>query len=202
MEECGANFECSNLSGHDPICVCNNHWEGDDCDSCPDNWDPEKECAECRNYWSGANCETCNGYGDLCQCPSDEYIPQPGSERCWTCPRYAMAVEGQCTQNYASITWSTATASCPQSFHLPNREEIGALLDNCFHVGSTSVCDSCENSTVCSQMYGNIVEYDAPIGWVSNSCSADQAYYFLLFTGRYLGICSGSDATMAAICVK
>lgn len=68
--------DCATCADHwDPAqdCgQCKNHWTGDECDECPANWDPGRDCAECAGHWEGAQCEVCPGNWD----------PANGCDRC------------------------------------------------------------------------------------------------------------------------
>jgi len=60
----GLHVECSQGA-----CICLNHWEGEECTRCPDNWDSGQNCAVCRNHWvdQDNDCGTCPGNWDLGQ---------------------------------------------------------------------------------------------------------------------------------------
>ncbi|MDJ0763656.1 MAG: DUF4215 domain-containing protein [Myxococcota bacterium] len=67
VEDCsGDNIICVNLSTLDARCECTNHWEGDDCEDCPGNWDEDEDCNVCENHWidQGDDCGTCPGNWD------------------------------------------------------------------------------------------------------------------------------------------
>jgi hypothetical protein len=65
QDEC-SNAECVNSSSTTAVCSCTNHWQGEDCEECPDNWDPEQDCAVCENHWvdEDNDCGTCPGNWD------------------------------------------------------------------------------------------------------------------------------------------
>jgi hypothetical protein len=47
-------------------CECLTHWEGDDCNACPEFWDPEQDCDACLgNRDLATDCTTCTGNWDL-----------------------------------------------------------------------------------------------------------------------------------------
>jgi len=56
-EECPDNAECVNTSPTEAECVCVNQWQGEGCEECPENWDPEQDCDECLPGWSGEACD-------------------------------------------------------------------------------------------------------------------------------------------------
>lgn len=57
--------ECPENWDPDQACnACRTHWEGTDCETCPDNWDEAADCAVCKNHWEGDNCEVCPGNWD------------------------------------------------------------------------------------------------------------------------------------------
>lgn len=48
VENCpDQHAECINLSTKTAECRCLYQWEGDDCNTCPDDWDSTKDCSEC-----------------------------------------------------------------------------------------------------------------------------------------------------------
>ncbi|MCP4678710.1 MAG: hypothetical protein GY854_25015 [Deltaproteobacteria bacterium] len=60
-EDCvSQNLECRKTSETTAECRCKNHWEGEDCDICPENWDASKDCAVCKDGWYGENCNKTN----------------------------------------------------------------------------------------------------------------------------------------------
>jgi len=95
---------CVNTDYNGYECRCNNHWEGENCDICPGNWDPEKTCNMCRGNWDEQqNCEACMSHwvdedNDCGTCPEywdperacSECIPPWGGADCDKyCVRYA-----------------------------------------------------------------------------------------------------------------
>jgi hypothetical protein len=75
-----------------PTCGCFNHWMPmyglEDCDYCPDNWDPEQDCNGCIGNWDiESNCQTCLGnwslYHDCTECKNN-WIDD--NNNCGTCP--------------------------------------------------------------------------------------------------------------------
>ncbi|MDJ0764426.1 MAG: DUF4215 domain-containing protein [Myxococcota bacterium] len=64
-EECTSNNSiCVELWHSKAECRCVNHWVGEDCDVCPDNWDADQDCDACKYHWTGQDCETCPGNWD------------------------------------------------------------------------------------------------------------------------------------------
>jgi len=61
IKECdGTGQICRNISSFRAECVCRNHWQGENCDICPGNWDPDSDCSECLNGWDpGRDCAVC-----------------------------------------------------------------------------------------------------------------------------------------------
>ncbi len=62
--ECPENSACVNTSKEEAACQCTAHWEGENCSTCPGNWDSEQDCNACRNQWEGENCSICPGKWD------------------------------------------------------------------------------------------------------------------------------------------
>ncbi|MEZ4472267.1 MAG: hypothetical protein R3F60_16020 [bacterium] len=62
--ECGDHQTCVDQTA----CACVAHWQGPDCQTCPANWDPDRNCNACLPHWDGVRCDTCRGNweGDRC----------------------------------------------------------------------------------------------------------------------------------------
>ena len=76
-EECPQNAECVNTSSTTAECVCVNHWLGEECEECPENWDPEQDCGECLPGWGGESCD------DYCVRFVDTDAPEGGDGLSW-----------------------------------------------------------------------------------------------------------------------
>jgi predicted outer membrane repeat protein len=88
-ESCPAHSSCADDGAGSATCVCTNHWQGDGCDVCPDNWDPSADCAECETHWidEGNDCGTCPGNWDAtanCAECLNHWIDEDND--CGTCP--------------------------------------------------------------------------------------------------------------------
>jgi hypothetical protein len=69
--------------------ACQTNWEGSDCETCPDNWDPAANCAVCENQWvdDGDDCGTCPGNWDpTADCAICENQWVDDGDDCGTCP--------------------------------------------------------------------------------------------------------------------
>jgi hypothetical protein len=207
---------CSDAGG-DVKCVCRNHWQGDSCEVCPGNWDPNKGCNECKGSWAGSNCETCSGFGDRCQCPNNTYAPQPGTDYCWTCQlheslSFLEATDGVCRSGNGAdgkrLGWLEADAECKAiGFRLPTPDEAMGLLDNCSVNPNLSIsCSQCVSSTTCKSMYYNSNWDEETIGtiWNSESCGADKYWRSSVRDGwaRNPNACEDDNAISYMVCVK
>jgi len=206
VETCPDNADCENVDATTASCECRNHWEGEDCETCPGNWDPLADCAECAGEWTGDDCETCGGYGDNCQCPDSTYTPQPGTNLCWTCTLDETAVDGVCPipsiANYFS--WTEASAACPSGFRIPTNEEVSALFEGCDWYGDELLCAGCESSSPCSSMYSSNFGY--PI-WTADSCDVGSYWRAGIEGSTACFYCTGhcvEETTIGAnvICVR
>jgi hypothetical protein len=197
--------ECKNSSDTTAECGCKNHWEGANCDVCPLNWDPDKDCAECSGYWDGADCDNCSGFGDNCQCPDSTFAPQPDTRKCWTCKFPKKAENGICSKPQISKTkeWDEAMQACAEGFRLPTLEELVSLLDNCspLPVDDNTRCDNCSKSELCNQIFTNsFTQLSGGITWTADEC-ADGAYIFYL-SDAGPPFCRKKDSSHSYVCIS
>lgn len=173
VEECGEKSSCAVIDG-EPTCACKNHWTGKDCDECPVNFTEESDCTECRNYFTGENCETCKGWGDRCQCESLEHVPQPGTDKCWTCLIGEPGAGGErCPHvedqfEVKTFTLEEAQGACPEGFVIPSLEDFLSLYVSCNPDDIFDFyCGSCASDTFCRYMFGNALDRAL---WTSDVC--------------------------------
>lgn len=205
VEECGEKSSCSIVDG-EPTCACRNHWTGKNCDECPVNFTEESDCTECRNYFTGENCETCEGWGDRCQCESLDHVPQPGTDKCWTCLiGEAGADGGKCPNveaNYDPKEFKLADAreACPDGFDIPSIEDFVSIYSKCqFDDFSNIDCGECSDDNLCRSMFGNSLDTGV---WSSDECK----YSNYIFLGHYGLVgdyaCEHSWYTVSLVCVQ
>lgn len=204
IDACPENSDCVEPTDITAECQCHYHWAGDNCDECPPHWDPDQDCNACLGYWEGADCDVCGGFGsdsDHCQCPSSQYVPQPNSHRCWTCPSPFNAVSGTCINEtgWEEMTWDEALASCPDEFTLPTEVELLALYSNCEEFSWGVDCDSCTASEICNSMFG---EVQPDYIWTSETCSTGHEWFYFQ-DGEYLETaCNGAPSTEPRVCIR
>ena len=200
--DCADYASCSNTSTTEAECDCPNEWEGDDCNTCPGNWDPAQNCNACIGYWTGATCDTCSGYGDMCQCPNDSYAPQYGSNRCWSCALPDVAAGGVCPFYSGSTlmhTWTSATTACPAGSRLPTRDEFLSLFDNTSASGDYWIGDDCASSSVCSQTFFENGRLN--VAWSSTACSSSGEHWKIRFSPPYVMACWDDSDPKPVHCV-
>jgi hypothetical protein len=89
MESCPAHSACADDGAGGASCVCTNHWTGESCAVCPDNWDPTADCAACETHWidEDNDCGTCPANWDAtanCAACLNHWIDE--GDDCGTCP--------------------------------------------------------------------------------------------------------------------
>lgn len=120
----GAIFECVagnsncvetlNNGVGDAQCVCLNHWQGNSCDQCPGNWNPDQSCNACRTHWQGPDCAVCpenwDTGADCAVC-----INHWEGDSCEICPgNWNPAME--CNECQGNWDEATACVSCTNAF--------------------------------------------------------------------------------------
>ena len=125
--ECFENSRCEDVSSTEAECWCVNNWEGDLCDQCPANFDPDQDCLGCLPNWDGEDCDACSGNWDIekqCLGCTGAFDPETDCEEClpgWTgaacdaqaeCVRYVV-VDAAAYGN--GFSWTTALASVPSA---------------------------------------------------------------------------------------
>lgn len=211
-EECDAeaHLACRSISANEAECGCSNHWEGENCDVCPGNWNPDKDCNECYGYWTGDNCEVCEGFGDLCQCPDDTFVPHPTERSCWTCPLPNKAENGVCPEIMGdTFDNQELLTACPVEFRIPGVQDVATVLDNCSEIATDEkiyTCNRCDFSDACTSMYGNISNSETnqlADFWIDVKCDEEHYQTADMSTGvGSYGIDECDETRSMVICVR
>lgn len=85
--------------------ACKFHWTGDDCDVCPGNWDAAKSCDACAHRWTGTNCDECPARFEVSSNCRDCQLGWAEAD-CDTCVRYADAHSTAASPT--GLSWATA----------------------------------------------------------------------------------------------
>jgi hypothetical protein len=103
-------------------------------------------------------------------CAEDE-VESPLGDSCWLrCPIGQTWSDGVCSGSALAEDWEGAIAACStvgDGHHLPSRQEMIDILDNCDAVlseGQEGYCDSCGVSAACGAMF----DYDSQVYWTSS----------------------------------
>jgi hypothetical protein len=106
-QQCPLHSQCQNKEREPKgaVCECIHRYTGQDCETCPENWDARQDCNACAHRWTGTNCDECPKRFSVSSNCRD---CQPGfaEANCETCVRYADA--HSTTASPTGLSWSTA----------------------------------------------------------------------------------------------
>lgn len=58
-QACSSNARCEEVDDASPVCACTGRWMGENCDACPEGFDPETGCVDCLPGRAGTECDAC-----------------------------------------------------------------------------------------------------------------------------------------------
>ncbi len=77
LEQPDGNFICIDIDDESAEYVCEEPWQGDRCDQCPEGWDPEEDCTACLPEYADDGCQR------VCRFYVAQDAPEDGDGSSW-----------------------------------------------------------------------------------------------------------------------
>ncbi len=158
---CGNNAMCDDSEGT-AVCVCNEGYAGDNCDTCADGYQDNDDNQTCMPTcgqlgWDCSNHGSCDDSGGIALCQCDEQYT--GSQ----CDQCAAGYQDNDGDGVCSVACSAASLNCGANSHCDDSTGTAGCVCDDGYVGAN--CDQCADGYQDTDMNGSCMPTCESLAW-------------------------------------